>query len=113
MTTPEIPQFEVWAAKLAGVAGAVVSMLLTTGSKKEKVAAFICGAAMAHFIGPYAAVLLNAPTHLAEIVRNASIFGVGLLGYVVARRVWRFIDEAPLAEVWRAVIDRIRGAKGG
>ena len=98
----DMQSFEAAAVKLAGVAGAMVSMKFINGSWPERLSLGVSGAVFAYFASPWVSEQLSMPEGLTG-------FLVGFLGMAVASKAWETIQAFPMAAVWQAVIDRIRG----
>lgn len=94
--------FEAVAVKLAGVAGAMVSMKFINGTWPERLSLGLSGAVLAYFASPYISERLGMPEGLTG-------FLVGFFGMAVASRAWEGVQAFPITAVWQAVIDRIRG----
>jgi hypothetical protein len=98
--------FDGLAVKLAGIAGAAVSMRYLQGSPKAKLTMAAGGALMAYYASPYLSQRVGLPEGLTG-------FLLGMFGMAVVSRAWVSIEQAPVAALWQAVIDRIRGRTGG
>lgn len=100
-----LPDFELWGAKLAGVAGAVISLRYVEGTRWEKATMAASGSVVAYYFGPYISERLETPETIIG-------FLLGLFGMAVSKRIWEAIQMAPIAEFWKAAVDRVRGNKG-
>ncbi len=98
----DMQNFDTVAVKLAGVVGAMVSMRFINGTWPERLSLAASGAVLAYFASPWLAERLSLPEGLTG-------FLVGFFGMAVASKAWETIQAFPMAAVWQAVIDRIRG----
>lgn len=94
--------FEAIAVKLAGVAGAVVSMRFLQGTLLERLSMATSGALLSYYLAPHISMRLGIPEGLTG-------FLVGFFGMAVASRAWEAVQAFPINAIWQAVIDRIRG----
>lgn len=90
------------ATKLAGVAGAVVSMRYLQGSWPARMSMAASGSLISYYGAPHLAQLTSMPEGLTG-------FLLGLFGMAVVSRAWEWVQLAPILPLWQAVIDRIRG----
>lgn len=90
------------AVKLAGVAGALVSMRFLQGSFPARLSMAVSGAAISYYASPHLSSMLGIPEGLTG-------FLVGVFGMAVVSRGWEAVQAFPTAALWQAVIDRIRG----
>lgn len=90
------------AAKLAGVAGALVSMRYLNGSWPARLSMAISGSILSFYASPWIAERIGTPEGLAG-------FLLGLFGMAVVSRAWDTVQAFPIAALWQAVIDRVRG----
>ena len=90
------------AMKLAGVAGALVSMRFLQGSWPVRLSMAVSGAALAYYASPWISMKLGLPEGLTG-------FLVGFFGIAVVSKGWEVVQAFPIGLVWQAVIDRIRG----
>ena len=81
------------AAKLAGVAGALVSMRFVQGTWPARISMAVGGAFFSYFASPYASEKLGMPEGLSG-------FLLGLFGMAIVSRFWEWIQTTPVAEVW-------------
>lgn len=98
----EMQNYEAVAVKLAGVAGAMVSMKFINGTWPERLSLGASGAVLAYFASPWVSEKLSMPEGLTG-------FLVGFFGMAIASKAWETVQAFPMAAVWQAVIDRIRG----
>lgn len=97
---------DVVAAKLAGVAGAFVSMRYLQGTWPARLSMAGGGSLISYYAAPHLASVTSMPEGLTG-------FLLGLFGMAIASRAWEWVQQAPVGALWQAVIDRIRGSKGG
>ena len=97
-----IQDFDAFAAKLAGVVGAMVSMRFLQGSRTAKASMAATGAVLAYYGSPWLAQFLGIPEGLSG-------FLCGFLGMAIMSRMWQAVHEAPIGALWQAVLDRVRG----
>lgn len=97
-----IEDFDVFAAKFAGVLGAVVSIRYLQGSWKARISMAISGSLGAYYAAPYLSAVLEMPEGLMG-------FLVGMFGMAVVSRAWDAVQMAPIQALWQAVLDRVRG----
>lgn len=95
---------EAWAAKLAGLAGAVVSMQFLQGSWLARINLAASGAAISYFAAPYLSARIGLPEGLTG-------FLLGLFGMAVASRVWEWIQTTPVSELWQLLLSKLGKAK--
>lgn len=100
-----LPDFDVVAAKLAGVAGALVSMRFLQGTWPQRVSTAICGALISFYAAPYVAARVGIPEGLSG-------FLMGLFGMAIASRLWEWVQTTPIAGVWQIVIDWLKKRAG-
>ncbi len=101
MTTPTDFNLDVWGAKLAGIAGALVSMNFLQGTWPARLFTAFCGAVLSFYAAAHIARVISIPEGLAG-------FLLGMFGMAIASRCWEWIQAAPIAEFWQIVLDRIR-----
>lgn len=92
------------AARLAGVAGAFVSMRFLQGSFFARFSMAVSGAVISYYVSPYLSHRIGIPEGLAG-------FLLGMFGMAVVARGWELIQAAPIGPLWQAVLDRVRGRK--
>lgn len=97
-----IQDFDAFAAKFAGLLGAAVSMRYLHGSWPARLSMAISGSLMAYYAAPYLSLMLGIPEGLAG-------FLTGMFGMALVSRVWEAVQATPVAALWQAVIDRVRG----
>ncbi|GGX11068.1 hypothetical protein GCM10007242_16380 [Pigmentiphaga litoralis] len=94
------------AVKLAGVAGALVSMRYLQGSLLARISMAASGSLVSYYAAPHVAHLTGMPEGLTG-------FLLGVFGMAIVSRAWEGVQAVPIALMWQAVIDRIRGRTGG
>ena len=100
-----ISDFDVVAAKLAGVAGALVSMRFLQGTWPQRISTAVCGALISFYAAPYVSVRVGIPEGLSG-------FLLGLFGMAIASRLWEWVQTTPIAGVWQIVIDWLKKRAG-
>lgn len=100
-----ISDFDVIAAKLAGVAGALVSMRFLQGTWPQRISTAICGALISFYASPYVSIRVGIPEGLSG-------FLLGLFGMAIASRLWEWVQTTPIAGVWQIVIDWLKKRAG-
>jgi len=90
------------AARLAGVAGALVSMRFLQGSRLARLSMALSGAVISYYVSPYLAERVGIPEGLAG-------FLLGMFGMAVVSRAWEAVQAVPVGPLWQAVVDRVRG----
>lgn len=98
----DINNIDAVAVKLAGVAGALVSMRFLQGSWPARLSMAASGAVISYYAAPHLATQLGIPEGLTG-------FMVGFFGMAVVSKGWEVVQAFPIGLVWQAVIDRIRG----
>lgn len=98
----EVINIDEVAARLAGVAGALVSMRFLQGTRTERISMAASGSVAAYYASPYLAELTGIPEGFMG-------FLVGVFGMAIAARIWEAVQAFPIAATWQAVIDRVRG----
>ncbi|CAB3918736.1 hypothetical protein [Achromobacter mucicolens] len=97
-----IQDFDALAAKFAGLLGAAVSMRYLHGSWPARLSMAVSGSLVAYYASPYLSLMLGIPEGLAG-------FLTGMFGMAVVSRAWEAVQAAPVAALWQAVVDRVRG----
>lgn len=98
----EITNVDEVAAKLAGVAGALVSMRYLQGSLSARLSMAASGSVVAYYASPSVAAWLGIPEGLSG-------FLIGVFGMAIVHKAWETLQAFPIAPIWQAVIDRVRG----
>lgn len=102
---PNLSDIDVIAAKLAGVAGALVSMRFLQGTWPQRISTAVCGALISFYAAPYVASRVGIPEGLSG-------FLMGLFGMAIASRLWEWVQTTPLAGVWQIALDWLRKLAG-
>lgn len=76
---------EMWASRLAGVAGALVSMRFLNGTVLERILMATGGAFFSFYAAPWASERLSLPEGLTG-------FLLGLFGMSVLARLWEWVQ---------------------
>lgn len=76
---------EMWASRLAGVAGALVSMRFLNGTVFERLLMAVGGAFFSFYAAPWAANRLSLPEGLCG-------FLLGLFGMSILARLWEWMQ---------------------
>lgn len=84
--------YDAIAAKLAGIAGAVVSMRFVQGTWPERLTMAISGALFSYYAAPWVGKLTGLPEGLAG-------FLLGLFGMAVVSKIWEWFQTAPLGQI--------------
>jgi len=92
--------FDAIAGKVAGLAGAVVSMHFMQGTWPARVGMAVSGMVISYFGSPY----LSTRTGLPE---GLSGFLLGLFGMAIVSRLWDWWEAFPVAAMWQAILSRI------
>lgn len=96
---------DILAGKLAGLAGAVVSMRFLQGSWPSRISMAIGGALFSYYAAPFLAKFTGLPEGLAG-------FLLGLFGMAVASRIWEGIEVLPIQAVWQIVLNWLKRLAG-
>lgn len=94
------------AAKLAGVAGAVVSMRFLQGTFMERVFMALSGAVVSYYATPWLSPKIGLPEGFTG-------FLVGMFGMAVASRCWEWVQTTPVAALWQILLDWLTRRSGG
>lgn len=93
-------------AKLAGVAGAFLSLAFLRGVEwRERIFMGIGGCFLSYYGTPIAAARSGLPEGLTG-------FLLGLFGMAICAKFWEMIQATPIAELWHAGIAKVFGTKG-
>ncbi len=98
--------FELLAGKLAGVAGAVVSMKFLQGTFMERAFMAMSGAIVSYYATPWLSPKIGLPEGFTG-------FLVGMFGMAVASRGWEWVQTTPVAALWQIVLDWLARRSGG
>jgi hypothetical protein len=100
LTPPEPNHVDLYMTKLAGIAGAFLSLNFVKGSWMERLI-MACGGALVSLYGtPWLAVKTGLPEGLTG-------FLLGLFGMSICAKVWEIIQATPIADIWKSAIDSI------
>lgn len=99
-------QFDVYATKLAGFAGAFISLKFIQGSWPERIVMAIGGSFFSFYASPWAASKTGLPEGLSG-------FLLGLFGMAICAKVWEWIQQAPVSGIWGALLEWFPRKKGG
>lgn len=77
-------------------------MRFLQGSRTAKASMAATGAILAYYGSPYLSLALGIPEGLAG-------FLTGMFGMAIVSRAWEAVQAAPIAALWQALIDRVRG----
>src|SRR5690606_5682192 len=97
----DLTNVDTLAAKLAGVAGAAVSMRYLQGSWPARLSMAASGALISYYAAPHLALRLGIPEGLTG-------FLLGLFGMAIVSRGWEAVQAFPIGPLWQAVVDRVR-----
>ena len=86
--------------KLAGIAGAGLSLAYMKGPLYERLTNAVGGAV----VSLYATEWATAKTGLPEGLTG---FLLGLFGMAICAKIWEVIQQTPIAEVWSALLKRV------
>lgn len=99
----EMTNIDEVAVRLAGVAGALVSMRFLHGkTRTEKFSLFISGSIASYYGSPFLAELTSIPEGFMG-------FLAGVFGMAIVARIWEAVQAFPVGLLWQAVVDRVRG----
>lgn len=97
--------FDAVATKLAGVAGAAVSMNFIKGTFPRRLTLAICGALVSNYTSEWISGKTGLPVGMAG-------FLLGLFGMAIVSRSWEFVEATPIGSIWQSCLDWIK-PKGG
>ncbi|MDE3021925.1 MAG: hypothetical protein KGI54_08705 [Pseudomonadota bacterium] len=98
--------FDLLAAKLSGVAGALLSLNFIKGTWPERFAMGMGGAIISLYATPYIVQKTGLPDGLAG-------FLVGMFGMAITAKVWEAIQIAPVRDIWNSTIQGVAKRLGG
>lgn len=101
-----IEGIDAWLAKLAGVAGAALSMRFVAGTWQERLTMAVGGAVVSYYAAPWVSAKIGLPEGLSG-------FLLGLMGMAVISKAYEAIQAIPIAEAWAALIAAARDRLGG
>ncbi len=91
--------------KLAGLAGAAVSLRFVQGSWPERITMALGGFVVSVYWGQW----LSANTGLPE---GGAGFLLGLFGMAICDKIWQAIQLVPIKESWAAVLEWLKRKLG-
>jgi len=94
--------FDLLAAKLSGVAGALLSLNFIKGTWPERITMGVGGS----IISLYATAYVSTKTGLPDGLTG---FLVGMFGMALTAKVWEAIQSTPIGDLWRSVSKRVGG----
>jgi hypothetical protein len=95
-----LPEFDIMITKLAGVAGAFMSLTFIKGSWSERIVMAAGGAVVSLYATPWVALRTGLPEGLTG-------FLLGLFGMAICAKVWEVIQSTPIADLWKSATDAI------
>lgn len=98
--------FDILAAKLSGVAGALLSLNFIKGTWPERIVMGLGGSIISLYAGAYVASKTGLPDGLAG-------FLVGMFGMAITAKVWETIQATPIMGIWAAIVNGVRSRIGG
>lgn len=84
--------------KLAGLAGAAVSLNFIKGTWPERLTMALGGFLLSLYFSPWA-------SHKVGLPEGATGFLFGLFGMAICAKVWETIQQAPIQEFWTGILD--------
>lgn len=96
---------DVYATKLAGFAGAFISLKFIQGSWPERIVMAVGGSFFSFYASPWASIKTGLPEGLSG-------FLLGLFGMAICAKMWEGIQAMPIAEFWNAAIERFKRFMG-
>ena len=97
--------FDALAAKLAGVAGALVSLKFLNGSWTARVSTAVLGAILSYYVAPSVSTLAGLPLGLTG-------FLCGLFGMAIMSRAWEWVQTTPVGALWQLVLEWLQRLTG-
>ncbi len=95
----DVSNLDAWITKLAGVAGAAVSLGWIKGTWPERIVMAVGGALLSLYGSPWASSVSGLPEGLTGFV-------VGLLGMSLLARVYEAMQVLPVAEILKSWLER-------
>lgn len=92
--------------KLAGVAGALMSLRFINGSWPERLVMAFGGSMLSIYATPWASSKTGLPDGLCG-------FLFGLFGMAICAKIWEVIQLTPVADIWDDLRGYIRRKLGG
>ena len=90
---------DAWITKLAGVAGAALSLRFIQGTWPERIFMAVGGAALSLYAAPWASTITGMPEGLTG-------FLTGMLGMAVIARAYEAWQTVPLGEIMKSWLER-------
>ena len=90
-----------WAVKLAGLAGAAVSMNFIKGTLPRRLTLAVCGAIVSNYTSEWIAHKTGLPVGMAG-------FLLGLFGMAIVSRGWEFVEATPIGALWQSCLDWLK-----
>ena len=104
MSAPDL-SFDAMAAKLAGVAGALVSLKFLNGTWPERISTAILGAISSYYAAPWVSTMTGLPLGLTG-------FLCGLFGMAIMSRAWEWVQTTPIGALWQLAIEWLQRITG-
>lgn len=98
--------FDLLAAKLSGVAGALLSLNFIKGTWPERFVMGFGGSIISLYGAGYVAAKTGLPDGLAG-------FLVGMFGMAITAKVWEAIQITPVHALWKSAVDGVNKRIGG
>jgi len=98
--------FDIIAAKLSGVVGALLSLNFIKGTWPERLAMGFGGAVISLYATPYIAMKTGLPDGLSG-------FLVGMFGMAITAKIWEAIQITPVKDMWQTAINSVKNRIGG
>ncbi len=95
----DVSNLDQWLTKLAGVAGAAVSLRFIQGTWPERIVMALGGALLSLYAAPWASSVSGLPEGLTG-------FLTGLLGMALLARVYEGFQALPVAEILKSWLER-------
>lgn len=94
-----VDNLDAWITKLAGVAGAAVSLKFIQGTWPERIVMALGGALLSLYASPWASGVSGLPEGLTG-------FLTGLLGMALLARVWEGVQVLDVAGIMKSWLER-------
>lgn len=88
-----------WMTKLAGVAGAALSLKFIAGTWPERITMAIGGAVISLYAAPFVSRITSLPEGLSG-------FLVGMFGMAVCAKAWEALNQLQAAEVLKSWLSK-------
>lgn len=95
----DVSNMDQWLTKLAGVAGAAVSLKFIQGTWPERIIMAFGGALLSLYAAPWASTVTGMPEGLTG-------FLTGLLGMALLARLYEAVQVLPLADIIKSWLER-------